>query len=120
PVGARVGSGFYGSAKIGGPGGHESSTRCHLCLGMKMGTLSRAFVTAEHPPPTSCASAEEAIARGSYREALALCARLHGPAVGRLCMALIGSQAEADELVQETLLLAHDSFASYRAEGPLR
>jgi len=78
---------------------------------MKTGTLFKAYVTQ---------TPEEAIARGSYREALALCAANHGQAIGRLCMALVGSQAEADELVQETLLVAHDSFASYRADGPLR
>jgi RNA polymerase sigma-70 factor, ECF subfamily len=80
---------------------------------MKTGTLSTSYVPLETTP-------EEAIARGSYRDALAMCARLHGQAIGRLCMALTGSQAEADELVQETLLLAHDSFASYRGDGPLR
>jgi RNA polymerase sigma-70 factor, ECF subfamily len=65
-------------------------------------------------------SAEEALARGDLREALASCARVHGPALGRLCMALTGSQAEADELVHEVLLLAYDSFPSYRGEGTLR
>lgn len=80
---------------------------------MKTGTLFTSYVPLETTP-------EEAIARGNHREALALSARLHGQAIGRLCMALTGSQAEADELVQETLLLAYDSFASYRGDGPLR
>jgi RNA polymerase sigma-70 factor, ECF subfamily len=68
----------------------------------------------------SIASPEDALARGDHREALALCARAHGPGIGRLCMALTGSQAEADELVHEVLLLAYDAFPSYRAEGALR
>jgi RNA polymerase sigma-70 factor, ECF subfamily len=68
----------------------------------------------------SIPSAEDALARGDHREALALCARAHGPGIGRLCMALTGSQAEADELVHEVLLLAYDAFPSYRAEGTLR
>jgi RNA polymerase sigma-70 factor (ECF subfamily) len=68
----------------------------------------------------SVPSPEEALARGDHREALARCARAHGPALGRLCMALTGSQAEADELVHEVLLLAYDAFPSYRAEGTLR
>lgn len=71
------------------------------------------------PAPT-LAPAEEAIARGDYREALARCARDHGTGLGRLCMALTGSQAEADELVQEVLLQAYDGFSSFRAEGSLR
>jgi RNA polymerase sigma-70 factor, ECF subfamily len=65
-------------------------------------------------------SAEAALARGDYRAALAVCATEHGAGLGRLCMALTGSQAEADELVHETLLLAYDGFASFRGEGTLR
>ncbi len=65
-------------------------------------------------------SAEQALARGDHREALARCARDHGASLGRLCMALTGSQAEADELVQEVLLAAHDSFDSFRGDGSLR
>jgi RNA polymerase sigma-70 factor (ECF subfamily) len=63
---------------------------------------------------------EEAIAKGDYRAALTLCARHHGAAIGRLCMALVGSGGEADDLTQETLLDAHDGFATWRAEGSLR
>ncbi|MBN2194524.1 MAG: RNA polymerase sigma factor [Polyangiaceae bacterium] len=61
-----------------------------------------------------------AIASGDLRTALSLCAHLHGRALGRLCMALVGSQAEADDLIQETLLTAHDGFAGYRGEGSVR
>jgi len=61
-----------------------------------------------------------AIAEGRHREALQLCARQHAEAIGRLCLALSGSHAEADDLTQETLLAAHDGFSSYRGEGPLR
>ena len=61
-----------------------------------------------------------AIGSGQHREALRLCAEHHGAAVGRLCMAMTGSQTEADDLTQETLLAAHDAFGSYRAEGPPR
>lgn len=61
-----------------------------------------------------------AIVEGDYRRALSLCARHHGLALGRLCMALLGSQSEADDLVQETLLDAHAGFASFRADGSFR
>ncbi len=61
-----------------------------------------------------------AIGQGDHRRALALCARHHGAAVGRLCMALVGSAAETDDLVQETLLDAHAGFAGFRAESTLR
>lgn len=66
------------------------------------------------------AGIERAIARGEHREALARCARAYGPAIGRLCMAFVGSQAEAEELTQETLLAAHGAFAQYRGEGSVR
>ncbi len=61
----------------------------------------------------------EAIGTGDLRTATTLCARRYGASLGRVCMAMVGSQAEADDLVQETLLAAHDGFAGYRAEGTL-
>ncbi|MCC6525899.1 MAG: RNA polymerase sigma factor [Polyangiaceae bacterium] len=61
-----------------------------------------------------------AIRSGDHRRALALCAREHARALGQLCMALLGSQGEAEDVVQETLLDAHAAFASWRAEGSLR
>ena len=60
---------------------------------------------------------ERCLAHGDHRGAVALCARTHGAALGRLCMSFLGAQAEADEAVQETLLAAFDGAASYRAEG---
>jgi RNA polymerase sigma-70 factor, ECF subfamily len=60
------------------------------------------------------------IAEGRHRQAVARCARLHGPSIGRLCMALLGSQDEADEVAQETLLAAHRAMGTYRGEGSVR
>jgi RNA polymerase sigma-70 factor (ECF subfamily) len=60
------------------------------------------------------------IAAGQHRDAVAACARHHGAVLGRLCMALLGSQADADEAVQETLLAAHKSLAGYRGEGTVK
>ena len=57
---------------------------------------------------------------GRSREAVAECAKTHGAVIGRLCMAMLGSQAEAEEALQDTLLAAHDALASWRAEGTLR
>ena len=62
----------------------------------------------------------ELIHEGRHRDALAACARTHHVILGRLCMALLGSQADADEAVQETLLRAHRAMASYRAEGSVK
>ena len=60
------------------------------------------------------------IAAGSYRDALARCAEVYTSPLGRLCMAFTGSQAESEELVQETLLAAFDAFPTYRGEGSVR
>lgn len=57
---------------------------------------------------------------GAFRDAVALCAREHGAALGRLCMAMLGSQAEADETVQESLIAAHDGMAQWRGEASIR
>ena len=62
----------------------------------------------------------ELIASGDHRAALAACARTYHVVLGRLCMALLGSQADADEAVQETLLRAHRAMATYRGEGSVK
>ena len=60
------------------------------------------------------------IGSGQHREALAACARAYGAVLGRLCMALLGSQADADEATQESLLRAHRGMASYRGDGSVK
>jgi RNA polymerase sigma-70 factor (ECF subfamily) len=63
---------------------------------------------------------EQLVRDGRHREALAACTRAYAAPLGRLCTALCGSQAEAEELVQETLLAAYDGFASFRFESSLK
>jgi len=63
---------------------------------------------------------EELVAEGKHREAVALCVREHGAAVGRLCMALLGSQPDAEEVLQETLLAAYAQMSSWRGDGTVR
>ena len=60
------------------------------------------------------------IQRGAYREAISLCARNHGPGMGRMCMALLGSQSEAEETVQEALIAAYDGFQKWRGDASVR
>jgi RNA polymerase sigma-70 factor (ECF subfamily) len=72
---------------------------------------------AEPDPPDPIA---ELIRRDERRDAIAECARRHGAALGRLCMALLGSQADAEEALQDTLVAAHDGLGSYRGEGTVR
>lgn len=63
---------------------------------------------------------KKALDASDRRAALLLCARHYGPTIGRLCMAMVGSQADAEDLTQETLLDAHAGFDSWRREGPVR
>lgn len=62
----------------------------------------------------------ELIGEGRHRDAVSACAREHGAAIGRLCMALLGSQAEAEETAQETLIAAHKAMPGYRGDGSVR
>jgi RNA polymerase sigma-70 factor, ECF subfamily len=61
-----------------------------------------------------------ALERGETRRALALCVERHGSSIGRLCMAMLGSQADADDATRETLLSAHQNFGEHRGTGSLR
>jgi RNA polymerase sigma-70 factor (ECF subfamily) len=60
------------------------------------------------------------ISRGEYKQAVALCVETHGKSIGRLCMALLGSQPDAEEALQETFLAAHSSMPSFRGDGTVR
>ncbi len=62
----------------------------------------------------------ELIRTGDHREAIARCAQDYGPSVGRLCMAMLGNQDEAQEVAQESFLAAYQGLASFRGEGSLR
>jgi len=80
---------------------------------------------APSPEPPTVAQPEDveivnALARGETRRALALCVERHGASIGRLCMAMLGSQGDADDVTQETLLSAHQSFGEYRGAGSVR
>ena len=88
-----------------------------------MGQTVSAETTGDPGAPRPSPADEEiltALGAGEHKRALALCARHHGAAIGRLCMALVGSAAESDDLVQETLLDAHAGFGGFRAESSLR
>ena len=63
---------------------------------------------------------EGLIRDGRHRDAVTELSREHSKAIGRLCMALLASQSEAEEAVQETLLAAYKGMAGYRGEGTIR
>jgi RNA polymerase sigma factor (sigma-70 family) len=82
--------------------------------------LARVEPAVEGQPGGEGPAIEALIAAGQHREALGRCARAYAAPLGRLCMAFTGSQAESEELVQETLLAAFDAFHQYRGEGTVR
>src|SRR5262245_12379686 len=89
------------SSEYSQKGGHESSAASHVRGDMQ------ALATNVASDPIV-----DLIHAGHHRDALAACARAHHVVLGRLCMALLGSQADADEAVQETLLRAHRAMGS--------
>ena len=60
------------------------------------------------------------IEAGAFDRAIAAAVDVHGAAIGRFCMALLKSQADAEDVAQETFVAAHAAFASYRGEGSIR
>jgi len=56
----------------------------------------------------------------SPRQAIEVIARRLGPTVGRLCMALLASKAEAEEAAQEVFLQASLGLEQFRGEGTVR
>ena len=103
-----------GVGRFAGGDGHETAAPPHVVADMAVHAVE----------PMASEPAGDPIAAlihgGRPRDALAACAREHGAVLGRLCMALLGSQADADEAVQETLLRAHRGMASYRGDGSVK
>lgn len=104
--------GSRGVANSADKPGHETAPAPHV--GVEMQVQAVATSNSASDPIV------DLIRDGQHREALTACARTHHAILGRLCMALLGSQADADEAVQETLLRAHRAMATYRAEGTVK
>ena len=62
----------------------------------------------------------EIILAGRFRDALAVCVREHGSALGRYCMAVLGNQLEAEEALQQTLGMAYDAMPFWEGQGKVR
>ena len=78
--------------------------------------------SAQPVPPVARQDSDvlEALAGKDRTTAAELLVELHARAIGRVCMALLGSQSEAEDALQETLLAALDGLESFRGEGSLR
>lgn len=61
-----------------------------------------------------------ALRRRDYRRALEQLARVHGAQIGRLCFAMTGNQAEAEELTQEVLIAAYRALPAFEGRSSLR
>lgn len=57
---------------------------------------------------------------GNRKRALELMARAWWAQLGRFCTGMVGSSAEAEELLQETFIIAWQDMDAYRGEGSLR
>ena len=84
------------------------------------GLMVKALARSETAAADEAEAIGKMIAEGLYKQALERCAKAYASLLGRLCMVLIGSQAEAEELAQETLLAAYDAFPSFRFESSVR
>jgi RNA polymerase sigma-70 factor (ECF subfamily) len=62
----------------------------------------------------------QALAQKDRERAATLLVHDHGQAIGRACMALLGSQTEAEDALQETLMAALDGLETFRGDGTLR
>jgi RNA polymerase sigma-70 factor, ECF subfamily len=80
--------------------------------------------SSEPPPPADDADADpqirEALSGGDTRRALALSVERYALCIGRLCMARLGSQSDADEATLETFLGAYRHFGELGDDSSVR
>jgi RNA polymerase sigma-70 factor (ECF subfamily) len=101
--------------------GHENLGAAHMSdeEGRVEVALTSPKPEAATTPPATDAEILAVLGHNRDRAAELLVAQ-HGLAVGRLCMALLGRQSEAEDALQETLLAALDGLEKFRGEGTLR
>jgi len=101
--------------------GHENQGATHMSDEEARVEVSLQTPAAAPAPATGRDSDVLAALKSNDRSAAAqLLVELHALAIGRTCMALLGSQSEAEDVLQETLLAALDGLESFRNEGTLR
>lgn len=88
---------------------------------------SRTLRDGPRSPPSAAPEAEAtdadiiaALSRGETPMALGVCVERHGASIGRLCMAMLGSQQDADAVTEETLLSAQQRFTEFSGAPSLR
>jgi RNA polymerase sigma-70 factor (ECF subfamily) len=104
--------------------GHENPGASHMSDedGRVEATLDSAKTAPTAAPAASGRDSEilEALRRKDRQRAAQLLVSDHARAIGRICMALLGSQSEAEDALQETLVAALDGLDSFRGDGTLR
>jgi RNA polymerase sigma-70 factor, ECF subfamily len=102
--------------------GHESQGAAHMSDEEASVDASLESLSGQ-PAPTRTGRDEpilEALANGERERAATLLVDEHAAALGRAAMALLGSQSEAEDVLQETLMAALDGLEKFRGEGSLR
>ncbi|HKY41166.1 MAG TPA: RNA polymerase sigma factor [Polyangiaceae bacterium] len=101
--------------------GHENQGATHMSDEEALVEASLQTPAAALPAATGRDSDVLAALKSNDRATAAeLLVELHARAIGRTCMALLGSQSEAEDALQETLLAALDGLEAFRNEGTLR
>jgi RNA polymerase sigma-70 factor, ECF subfamily len=103
--------------------GHENEGAAHMSDEEAGVDASPESPSTSRPPLTPPGPDEpivQALAKNDRERAAALLVEAHGQAIGRACMALLGSQSEAEDALQETLMAALDGLESFRGDGTLR
>ena len=103
--------------------GHENQGAAHMSDEEAGVDASLDTPTSRSTAPAPLASTEpvlQALAARDRDRAASLLLDQHDKAIGRACMALLGSQSEAEDVLQETLLAALDGLESFRGDGSVR
>ncbi len=100
--------------------GHENPEGAHMGEEETRVDASSAPSSTAPRKPSPDADVVEAIRRGDRDAAAQLLVDGHAAALGRACMALLGSQSEAEDALQETLVDALASLEGFRGDGSLR
>jgi RNA polymerase sigma-70 factor (ECF subfamily) len=103
--------------------GHENQGAAHMSDEEAGVDASLDIPTTRPTAPVALTGDEpilEALAARDRERAASLLVEEHAKAIGRACMALLGSQSEAEDVLQETLLAALDGLESFRGDGTLR
>ena len=103
--------------------GHENQGARHMSdeeVGLQASIEESHEGRDTQPEPTRDSQILVALGKRDRDAAAALLIEAHAPAIGRACMALLGSQSEAEDALQETLVAALDGLEAFRGEGTLR